>query len=97
MTYEIGVVYVWQNQTGSCAWANGTECVVTAPGRSYISITGQVRYGWPTDTVHPEYPPMCTVMALAGDLRRKQPPSGELSIIRMFDLTAPAPREVEAA
>ena len=31
------------------------------------------------------------------NLRRKQPPSGELSILRMFDLTAPAPREVEAA
>lgn len=31
------------------------------------------------------------------NLRRKTPPSGEESILRMFDLTAPAPRETEAA
>jgi hypothetical protein len=76
---------------------NGCECVVLTSarhmhvrcdttGRPHSGPMVEVRWadGWITNV-------------MPSNLRRKRPPAGEESILRMFDVTAPAPREVEAA
>lgn len=94
MTYEIGVVYVWQNQVGRLACLNGLECVVIGPAKTYFG-GGDWQYGWPTDSQLPDAMIAHEVMAFPGDLRRKQPPTGLATVLAWF--TAPAPREVETA
>lgn len=93
--YETGVVYVWQNQVNEYAHLNGRECVVTGPVDFHMDWNGKFPPGWPTDTPDFIWPYDAIIYAQAGDLRRKQPPAGEESVLRMF--TAPAPRELEPA
>lgn len=99
MTYEIGVVYVWQNQVGEYSHLNGRETMVTGPATDAYDAQWRRFRAWPTDTPPVNQRPPGRIdwiqFAEAGDLRRKQPPTGEESILRMF--TSPAPREVEAA
>lgn len=95
--YEIGAVYVWVSSDDGIAYLKSTECVITSSPREYNAGPHGMQYGWPTDAPMPPGSMPGTVFAFAGDLRRKRPPTGEEPILRMFDLTAPAPREVEAA
>lgn len=93
----VGTVCIGQNYIHH-AERNGMECVVIGGldvSDAVIARTGEVVRACATyevewsdgfiDNVQPRH------------LRRKQPPTGELSILRMFDLTAPVPREVEVA
>lgn len=87
--YEIGPIYIWQNQVGEYAHINGSECKVVAP----VSVWGKrrkPRLAQETDT-----PIKCkdgiwsTMMAEPGDLRRKEFPPGELLIKALFKLRTP--------
>ena len=94
MTYEIGVEYIWQNQVGEMAYLNGIECtVVGAPSLGFDVISQSYAVSQETDTFCPD--PQYYYFASAGDLRRKQPPTGLATVLAWF--TAPAPREVETA
>lgn len=80
--YQIGVVYVWQNQSGILAHLNGLETVVLGLPEEYEDIdTGMSAVGQETDTIDDGY----TVYAEPGDLRRKNPPSGEKSVMDLFE------------
>lgn len=79
--YEVGKVYVWQNQVGAYAHFNGTECTPDEPAALYRHIlTLEVRWaqhvvladgnGW---------------LAERGDLRPKTPPTGEKKIRSLFE------------
>lgn len=88
--YEIGKVYIWQNQVGDGAYMNGTETTVTgAPITGHDPFSGAYFPAQPTDT-------LCSagrvVHALAGRLRPKNPPPGE-QLVR--DLFAQLPTEAE--
>jgi hypothetical protein len=89
--YEVGRVYIWQNQVGDLAHYNGTECTITGPERTFNELyTGLPEKGWPTDTPPPAYcAPGTTFYALPGDLRPKNPPPGEQSVLDMFKQTEP--------
>lgn len=77
--YEIGKVYIWQNQVGEYARLNGTECTPVEPARMWDfadgcpTIMGQL--------VSTDYNGM---VAFRGDLRPKNPPPGEQLINEMF-------------
>lgn len=85
MAYEIGPVYVWQNQTGNWAYLNGTECRVLGPVERFRSVlTHDIQVGQLVDTVPPGKPTWCAYVT-PGDLRRRDPPpSGEQSIFDQF-------------
>lgn len=81
--YEVGRVYVWQNCSGVYAHLNGVETTVTSLPIEFIGITYQhKRIGQRTDTIGPSGN---TVMAERGDLRPKNPPTGEQKIRSMFE------------
>lgn len=85
--YKQDVVYIWQNQVGEYAYLNGVECMLTS-GINPPDIDSDKYYWW-TDTKHVKAPleeqgPEWTMMAWAGDLREKYPPSGERSILELF-------------
>lgn len=79
--YEIGKVYIWQNQVGELAYINETECTVLGPPLEFLMNDGRLLIGQITDTE-------CTVnggiFAERGDLRPKNPPPGEQLINEMF-------------
>ncbi len=82
--YEIGKVYIWQNQVGEMAHLNGTECTVTdGVSMHWCLISRRWIAGQCTDSP-------CergrTYVAEAGDLRPKDPPTGERSILDLFKL-----------
>lgn len=80
--YEIGRVYIWQNQVGVMGHINGTECTLTGSSMRYRSVLdGQWRDGWPTDTLAP---PGLTAFAEPGDLRPRDTPSGERRVLDLF-------------
>jgi hypothetical protein len=77
---------------------NGCECVVIEPEavrQGTHPLTGALRPRRMAYMV--TWSDGYTCMIAGRNLRRKQPPSGELAILRMFDVTAPTPREVESA
>lgn len=83
--YEIGRVYVWQNRTGSAAWMNGKETIVVeAAKNTRRRQETEVALSQLTDT-----PSMVTpgayVSARLGELRPKNPPTGEQKIRSMFE------------
>lgn len=86
--YEVGKVYIWQNQVGDYAFLNGTETTVTSQRcLFYIPAMQRNMYGWKTDSSPPpSQPPDGYMIAFAGDLRPKDPPSGEKSILELFTL-----------
>jgi hypothetical protein len=80
LMYEIGRVYIWQNQTGKYARINGVECTPTeSPARYRHNATGQIVWSQPVTNVDGE-----RWLAMRGDLRPKNPPAGERSITDMF-------------
>lgn len=92
--FKVGEVLVGQNFIHMPSY-NGMECVVLAGL--------QMRRGFGMATREPLFGQMYRVQWANGyissqfprNLRRKQSPAGEESILRMF--TAPAPSEVETA
>jgi hypothetical protein len=95
--FKVGEVCIGQNFVNFPEY-NGCECLIERPLQMFGGFnrrTGE----W--CAVEPSY--FVRWADGAGswvgrhNLRRKQPPTGEIAIMRMFDITAPAPREVEAA
>jgi hypothetical protein len=87
--YEVGRVYVWQNQVGDLECYNGMECTVTGPEVEFVAHPdNKVMAGWPTDTpLMPWHRGVSTCLyAVPGDLRPKNPPPGEQSVLDMFNL-----------
>lgn len=79
--YKEGVVYIWQNQVGVMACLNGVETMIDCgpnPPCKYVD-----KVWWGTQTSDPTFPGSL-VIAVAGDLREKYPPSGERSILELF-------------
>lgn len=82
--YEIGRVYIWQNQTHETAHLNGQETTVLSGPATYRTTSGKLIVAQMTDT----YPDIgAGVVAAPGDLRPKDRPPGELKIFDMFRLT----------
>ncbi|WOH61932.1 hypothetical protein [Bradyrhizobium sp. BWC-3-1] len=85
--YEVGKVYVWQNQSGPFAYLNGKETTVI--GHAFKLQNPILSSGGPhqeTDTPPPSWLPHATTNCCAGpgDLRPKNPPPGEQSVLDMF-------------
>lgn len=80
--YEIGRVYVWQNQVGPFACLNGKETTVIGPLESHWQYP--TRIGQRTDTLDPTAPGV--LHAEHGDLRPKNDPKGERGIMDLFKL-----------
>lgn len=78
--YVIGKVYIWQNQTGETAFLNGSETIVMEAPKLYGFWPAPLQR---TDTQHPSDPKIFA-LAAEGDLRLKEPPTGELSILELF-------------
>lgn len=97
MTYQVGKVYIWQNQVGQYAFINGAECTVIGPEQIYIRKDGGFAKGWPTDMITGQSVDNQTIwraFAQPGDLRPKEPPSGEQSIMDQFKLPVREPELV---
>lgn len=88
--YEIGRVYIWQNQVAQFTHLNGTETTVTGPPvRGDLLMWRRSSWYWPTDTVVPLAYRLAgadAVFAEAGDLRPKNDPTGERGIMDLFKL-----------
>lgn len=82
--YEIGKIYIWQNQVGQYAHYNGTECTPVEPA-SWWRVNDDGRMLWAQLVDCYDGYPMC---AERGDLRPKNPPPGERSINDLFKLPA---------
>lgn len=82
--YRQGVVYIWQNQVGNFVCLNGTECVIL--NGPFPPCSDVDKEWWWTDTGSPEHPndPNQGMIAFAGDLREKKPPTGEDTVFSMF-------------
>lgn len=82
--YDVGRVYVWQNLRWPYECLNGLDTTVT-DDILHCDVTG--RNGQQTDTIW-----QCSgspMIAEAGDLRSKNPPSGELSVLDQFKSPEP--------
>ena len=82
--YKPGVVYIWQNQKGEYAFLNGSETtVLTGPHKS---IGVSMPSWWETDSLMPGKPNLNKwyIVAFPGDLREKNVPSGESSVLALF-------------
>lgn len=82
--YKTGVVYIWQNQVGEYSFLNGMETtVLTGPHKA---IGAGMQTWWETDSLLPGKPNLKQwyIVAFPGDLREKEPPSGERSILELF-------------
>lgn len=82
--YELGRVYIWQNQFGEMAHLNDTETTVLTRPLAVNTDGGRRIVAQVTDS---PAPPGMYTMAEPGDLRPKNPPSGERKINDMFRLT----------
>jgi hypothetical protein len=83
--YEVDRIYIWQNQVGEFAYLNGRETTVVGPMTIFQYRGRETRAaGWPTDTPVPNGSVSEYIFAGPRDLRRKDPPSGERSILAMF-------------
>lgn len=78
--YEIGRVYIWQNQVGEASAYNGTECTVLEAEQWHETPSGELKLGQMVIT-------QCGKIkgAQRGDLRPKNPPTGEQKIRSMFE------------
>jgi hypothetical protein len=95
--FPVGTVCIGQDFSFA-TYRNGMECVIVhgLEMRAHCCQVSGIEYppepmyyvGWEDGTYS---------LVRPRQLRRKQPPTGEIAIMRMFDITAPAPREVEAA
>lgn len=84
--YEVGKVYIWQNQVGHLARLNGQETMVTGPKELAVDMaTGRLIEIWPTDTpCNCDHPEPHALAAMRGDLRPKDSPSGEQKVLSWF-------------
>lgn len=85
--YEVGKVYIWINETGDYAHLTGTETTVTSEGYIDTDGKGELVMVWDTDTPILEKDKALGYdgyQAMAGDLRPKDPPGGERSILELF-------------
>lgn len=80
--YEIGRVYVWQNLVDA-PHMNGVECVVTGPLKEWNCAGGGIFMCQETDSIDPHDGE--GMLAQPGDLRPKNPPTGEQKIRSMFE------------
>lgn len=89
MSYEIGKVYIWQNQVGDMAHLNGLECTVLGPIERYFDDLSKTWHmGQKTDlSGHDDISGDFDWYADQGDLRPKSPPTGEREIMDMFKET----------
>lgn len=79
--YEIGRVYIWQNLREHVGF-NGTETTVIGPMEAFeYKGGGQQFYYCETDTVLDDGR---ALWATRGQLRPKNPPSGEQSILDLL-------------
>lgn len=85
--YEVGKVYIWQNMPGKHSYLNGTETTVVEPLKEVLASIAGTRAQWVwqqrTDT-------KCIdshryMGAMAGDLRPKNPPTGERLVRDLFE------------
>lgn len=86
--YEINKIYVWQNQVGEYASLNGVETTVVSEAFDFtLHSTFETRIAWQTDTYAPGCPRIeeNRMVAFVGDLRPKDPPSGEQKILELFN------------
>lgn len=83
--YEVGRVYVWQNQRAHYEHLNGLETTVTG---DIVQSGFDGRSGQQTDTISQFTG--SPIMAEAGDLRAKSPPQGEQSVLDQFKAPEPA-------
>lgn len=77
---------------------NGAECVILTPERIAGGMdprSGEAAEVGPTYTVQWDDGRVANIAT--ANLRRKQPPTGLIAVLRMFDVAAPKLREVEAA
>lgn len=84
--YEVGQVYIWQNQTGELAYLNGTECTVLGDMCEWGGENLPGFWGQETDSLSSDDMGVFSWIAEAGDLRPKGTPSGESSITDLFKL-----------
>jgi hypothetical protein len=90
--YEVGRVYIWQNQVGPFAYLNGKETTVIGDA---VKLSNPVLKSGglhqETDTPPPVFIKDATSNCCAGpgDLRPKDPPPGEQSVIDMFKQPEP--------
>ncbi len=80
--YEIGKVYIWQNQVGEYAVLNGTECTPVEPAGMWGLTKHSAILGQLVDTWWDGVPN--GMVAFRDDLRPKNPPPGEQLINEMF-------------
>lgn len=81
--YEIGKVYIWQNQVGPLAHLNDTECTVLDHPHEVWCVIKQL-HAWGQRTDSPCDNGDNYYFAEVGDLRPKKPPRGERSIMALF-------------
>jgi hypothetical protein len=84
--YKVGEVYIWQNQVGELTYLNETETIIIqGPHPFYREDKNEIVDGWDTDSPLPNSaPPDFVMVAFEGDLRPKDPPRGERSILELF-------------
>lgn len=83
--YEVGKLYVWQNQVGEAAYLNGIETVVTGDIADVYFQGVFIGRGQPTSSqIHGDT--YNYWHAERGDLRPKDPPSGQRMITDLFKL-----------
>lgn len=81
--YEVGKVYIWQNMDGDCEFLNGDETIVIGlPSPAKAEADGQIHMFQYTSTMWDGFRCMA---ARAGQLRPKNPPSGEKKVRELFE------------
>ncbi|WP_426078680.1 hypothetical protein [Janthinobacterium sp. PSPC3-1] len=80
--YEVGRVYVWQNQRAPYERLNGMETTVTS-GIVVKTLHGEQHCGQKTDTIGQRTGK--PILAEMGDLRPLNPPPGEQSVLELFN------------
>lgn len=84
--YEVGRVYIWVKTSLEHEFLIGQETTFKTGLVAFLDINGKVHYGWMTDTPAPGLEGYC-IFAAAGELRPKNLPSGEKSIMDQFSRT----------
>jgi hypothetical protein len=80
---EAGTICIWQNIVGSYSWMNGRECTATT-GLQMHSVNNKPDkvLGYMTDTQLDIFGINCRCVAKPMELREKNPPKEEETIIQ---------------
>lgn len=81
--YEVGKVHVWVRTSPEHSYLIGQETTVKTGIVEFVDINGKIHHGWMTDTPARGLEGYF-IFAAAGELRPKNPPSGEKSIMDQF-------------